>query len=232
MTRMNRCIGLLLAALVAVLASGCPKKEAEDLSQGAKGQADWSAFKNKQKSTAPPEGKNVAPAPAQKKEIPKVNLTKDDAATCLVKVGDAMPEGQLPRPDGTEFPLRSLFGNKATVVLFWSSANPYARQALRRLGGDVFGPFGDKGVGVVAIDVKDSPEVARKTASELAATKSANALLLDPDGAYFAKVATEKLPRVYLLDPTGKILWFDIEYSGVTRANLQLAIEAVLDQKS
>ena len=32
---------------------------------------------------------------------------------------------------------------------------------------------------------------------------------MDADGRVFAKVATEKLPRVYLLDPAGKVLWFD-----------------------
>jgi peroxiredoxin len=225
MTRTNRCIGFLLAALVAVLASGCPKKGTED-GKAVQGQADWSAFKKK--PAALPDEKKVAPAPPQKKEIPKVNLTKDDEATCLVKVGDAMPEGQLPGLDGKAVPLRTLFGGKAAVVLFWSGTNPYARQAMRRLGEDVVEPFGDKGVRIVAIDVKEKPDAVRKAVEE-AGAKFAN--LVDADGAYFSKVSTGKLPRVYLLDPAGKVLWFDIEYSGVTRASLQQAIGAVLDAK-
>jgi peroxiredoxin len=222
---MNRCIGFLLAALVAVVASGCPKKGAED-GKAVKGQADWSAFKKK--SAARPDEKKVVPAPPQKKEIPKVNLTKVDAATCLVKVGDAMPEGQLPGLDGKAVSLRSLLSSKATVVLFWSGANPYARQAFRRLGEDVLEPFGDKGVRAIGINEKEKPEVARKAVEE-AGAKLAN--LLDADGAYYAKVATGKLPRVYVLDPAGKVLWFDIEYSDTTRRLLKQAIEAVLDQK-
>jgi hypothetical protein len=90
-------------------------------------------------------------------------------------------------------------------------------------------PFGDKGVGIITIAVKEKPDSARKAVEE-AEAKSVN--LVDADGAYYAKVATGNLPRVYLLDPAGKVLWFDIEYSGVTRASLQQAIEAVLGQKN
>ena len=50
--------------------------------------------------------------------------------------------------------------------------------------------------------------------------------LLDPGGAYFAAVATERLPRIYLLDADGKILWFDMEYTETTRGALKQAIHA------
>jgi hypothetical protein len=220
MTRTNRCIGLLLAALVTVLAVGCPKKANDDLAKGIKGQV-----KTEKKPAAPLAEKKTAPPP-QKEEIPKVNLTADIAATCLVKVRDVLPEGQLSGLDGKAVSLRSLFGDKATVVLFWSSDNLYARQALRRLGEDVIEPFGAKGVRVIAINVKDRPEVARKAVEEAGAKAVA---LVDADGAYFARVATGLLPRVYLLDPAGKVLWFDTEYSGVTRAGLRQGMRAVLE---
>ena len=50
---------------------------------------------------------------------------------------------------------------------------------------------------------------------------------LDADGNAFAQVGSQKLPRTYLLDPTGKILWFDIEYSLGTRRELNQALRAV-----
>jgi peroxiredoxin len=93
----------------------------------------------------------------------------------------------------------------------------------------VLDPFGDKGIRVLGVNEKEKPEDAQRTVEE-AGVKFPN--LVDADGAYYAKVATGKLPRVYLLDPAGKVLWFDIEYSGVTRASQQQAIEAVLDQKN
>jgi peroxiredoxin len=104
----------------------------------------------------------------------------------------------------------------------------YATQALEYLQLDVPKPFGEKGVAVVGISVKDSPEAARK-AVEQAGVKYVN--LLDPQGTYFAKVATEKIPRVYLLDASGKVLWLDIEYSTSTRRDLERAIKIVLGEK-
>jgi len=52
--------------------------------------------------------------------------------------------------------------------------------------------------------------------------------LLDADGSAMAKVGLEKLPRTYLLDAQGKILWFDIEYSRSTRRELLEAVRFVL----
>jgi hypothetical protein len=36
------------------------------------------------------------------------------------------------------------------------------------------------------------------------------------------------MPRTYLLDPTGKILWFDVEYSRSTRRDLSEALDAMV----
>jgi hypothetical protein len=54
--------------------------------------------------------------------------------------------------------------------------------------------------------------------------------LLDSNGALFAKVATENIPRTYLLDSQGKILWFDWEYSRSTRRDLERGIKFVLGE--
>ena len=219
-------VRLLLAALLAAVGWGCPKQGAGDRSRVAKGQRDVEILK-KPPLDAPDASRKSARTPdaAKKKEIPKVDLGKQLEATCLVAVGNPMPEGELPDLDGKAVPLRSLFGAKATVILFWSSENSYAKQALRKLEGDLLEPFGDKGVRAIGINEKEQPDAARK-AVEAAGAKFPN--LLDADGAYFATVATKQLPRVYLLDASGEIRWFDVEYSGITRDSLREAIEALL----
>ena len=40
------------------------------------------------------------------------------------------------------------------------------------------------------------------------------------DGAALAQIGSVALPRLYVLDPTGNIVWFDIEYSESTRREL------------
>jgi hypothetical protein len=45
-------------------------------------------------------------------------------------------------------------------------------------------------------------------------------------------VATEHLPRTYLLDAEGRILWFDLEYSRATARELINALHFFLENGS
>jgi peroxiredoxin len=161
-------------------------------------------------------------------EIPPVMLSKSHEGLCRVKVGDTMPEIVLPRIGNADdrAKLAELFGVKATVVVFWTADRRMAREQLADLPADVIKPFGDHGVAVVGIAVEESPESAA-SALQQAGAKFPN--LLDRDGEAFAKVGSDKLPRTYLLDANGKILWFDIEYSLTTRRELHEALRAVTE---
>ena len=48
--------------------------------------------------------------------------------------------------------------------------------------------------------------------------------LRDPDRQAFAQIASDLLPRSYLLGADGEILWLDVEYSRSTRRELRNAI--------
>jgi peroxiredoxin len=160
--------------------------------------------------------KKTAPA-----EIPPVRLSKGHEALCKVKVGDTMPDVTLPPlTGGAPVELSSLFGEKATLVVFWSPDRRMAREQLADLGPDVVAPFGEAGVAVVGIAV-GAP------AAMLKAAEREFPNLLDADGKAFSQVGSAKLPRTYLLDPQGKILWFDIEYSLGTRRELHQSLRAV-----
>ena len=86
-----------------------------------------------------------------------------------------------------------------------------------------------EGLRVVAVNEGDTAESVKSLVEKAAATFPC---LLDPDGALFDQVATEKLPRVYLLDAEGTILWFDLEFSRTTRDKLLQAIQFALDEPS
>ena len=163
--------------------------------------------------------------------IPKVSLTEKLRATCLVKVGDQLPEIELTGLDGNKVALKSLYGDALTVVFFWNiGPTAYSRQSIIEALGDmqldVLEPFAAKELKVVGIDVGDKPEDVKKVLETSGATYP---VLLDPNGDYFKSVATEELPRVYLLDGAGKILWFDIDYTRATRRELMTGIKAVLE---
>jgi peroxiredoxin len=165
-----------------------------------------------------PETESAPPA-----KINPVELTEADRATCVVKEGDKMPTAELADVSDKPQPLAGLLGKKLTVVVFWSADGVAGLQALQDLTSDVADPYAKQDVRVVGVNVRNTAaEVKEKT--ELAGATFPN--LLDPKGEFFAKVATERLPRVYVLDAAGKILWFDIGYSPATRSNLLQAVRA------
>lgn len=165
------------------------------------------------------------PPPAS---MPKVVLSDSWRATCLVQVGDTLPLGELADTEGKPVTLASLLGKRATVVLFWNQGattetKARATTALDDLMRKVAEPYGAQGINVVAINVGDPAEVVKAAAGAVKYP-----VLSDSDSSYFAKVAKEHLPRVYLLDASGKILWFDMEFTRDTRRNLLNGLSAML----
>jgi len=158
--------------------------------------------------------------------IPDVVLTERDAEHCKVMVGDAMPEISLPLASSDETKtLADLMGEKLTVVAFWTVDEPTSLEMLADLGPDVLDAYSDAGVAVVAIGVNEPADEVKRGAEQ---TGAMFPQLVDENAEAFAKVGSELLPRIYLLDGEGKILWFDIVYSRATRRQLQTAIEAAL----
>lgn len=176
-------------------------------------------------ATTPPEvpaGPGIPPLePGFVLTKPKVVLSEGHQRLCAVGVGDTMPSVTLPDTAGNSQSLAQLFGQKLTVVVFWKLEHPFANEQFVRLGREVVDPFGAFGVNAVTINVGDSAAAVQAAGQQVAAAFPA---LLDADGAALATVGTDKLPRTYLLDPAGKILWFDIEYSESTRRELKNAI--------
>jgi peroxiredoxin len=158
-------------------------------------------------------------------EVPAVIMTKQHQETCLVNVGDAMPEARLADLNGKEQELSKLLGDRLTVILFWTASDRSSLEELADLAAKVASPLAAQGVKVVGICVCDSADEARKACEQAGVSYP---VLLDRDGALFAQVATRRLPRTYLLDSAGKILWFDIEYTAPTRHDLREALRALV----
>jgi len=224
---------LVLAVLGAAVTAGCQKESGAERAQRPKPKLTVITPKDNVPEVEGKGGKGLPAGPVKPPEppppakMPEVVMPEELLATCLVKVGDAMPEGELPDLEGKKHKLTALGGEKLTVVLFWTGENPYATKALEDLQPDVAEPYGKKGVRVVGIDVGETPEAARKAVQD-ASVQYTN--LVDADGSYFAKVAKEKLPRIYLLDAGGKVLWFDVEYSDSTQRQLITGIKAALEK--
>ncbi len=161
---------------------------------------------------------------AENATVPPVVLTNDHEALCRVKVGDTLPEIELPKVEGGNAKLSGLYGKSATVVVFWKGDRQMAIDELADLGPDVVEKFGPHGVEVVGVAVAD-PAEAGSSIKQAAATFPQ---LLDADGKAFDKVGAEKFPWTIVVDANGKIVWFDLEYSLATRRELQQALLATI----
>jgi peroxiredoxin len=160
-------------------------------------------------------------------KMPKVQFTKREQLLCKVYVSDVMPAIELPKVDGGgNAKLASLLGKQATVVVFWKGDRRMTNELLADIAADVIEPFGKAGVEVVGVAVNESAAGAQEALSKAGATFTN---LLDEDGKAFVQVGSERLPRIYVLDSTGKIVWFDIEYSHATRRELRDALRALTE---
>lgn len=197
------------------------------------GRAEEDGMPPEESTERPPPSNPVIPLPAEETlpdpVMPEVIMTETHAATCLVKVGDEMPDFTLEDLEGNKHTLGDVAGEKLTVIFFWDCQHIITRNALEDLQYDVWAAREGQGVRVVGINVGDSPEQLREM---LEAAEVQFTTLLDPNGQYFAQVATGLLPRVYLLGPGRKVAWFDLEYSYSTRRQLLEAIRFMIDKPS
>ncbi len=227
-------LGAMVLALLVLIVTGCPPQETKESSQG-----------NVPKKLQPPATVSQVEEPVEKKpipidisetltpesvSIPEVKLPKALEATCLIKVGDGLPEGELTTVDGEKKVIADMVGKGGTVIFFWAAGDSEIAQktvalSLADLQGDALAVYGDKGLAVVAINPKDPPE---KTKEILGEAKVSYPMLVDVGGSYFAKVASEELPRIYVLDATGKVVWFDVGFSEVSREALKQTLQVML----
>jgi peroxiredoxin len=158
-------------------------------------------------------------------QMPRVSLTQVHADACRVKVGDLFPESGLKDTAGQAQPLANLRGKKMTVVVFWNGRKANSREELADLEPTILARFGASGVGIVGVNSGDDPQLVGELAKQSGASFP---VLCDPEQTLLAQVAPGKVPATYLVDATGKVLWFDIEYSRSTRRELAEAIRYTL----
>lgn len=157
-------------------------------------------------------------------EIPRVWLSAGHASQCKVGVGESFPDLKLPSLAGSMTDLATLRGTQATIVLFWHPDRWMARTALIDMQRDVAKKYNPKQVSIVAIAVHQPADSIQGILDQV---EPKFPQLLDGSGEALAKVGTFSLPRIYVLDPEGTIVWFDIEYSEATRRELQQTLSVL-----
>lgn len=216
--RFNLLLGMCFICVGCTASSAVPSRmELDDGEVGISDLRDYStdlAAANPKRHVVRKEVTEEPPRPT----IPKVWLSKYHGQWSTIGVGAALPALELAQLGGAMTKLPSQYGKQATVVLFWQPDRWMARSALEDLvayGAEKHDP---EQVAILSIAVRQPVGAVQR---ELNQAKATFPTFLDSDGKALATVGSVALPRVYVLDPTGKIVWFDIEYSEATRRELQ-----------
>lgn len=148
--------------------------------------------------------------------LPAVFMSSNHKEMCQVGVGDPLPTLNLRTGAGQSMQFEQLQGEKGTVIALHGNGGWMTDTLLADLGPEVADLYSSDGVRVVTI--------------------STNSVAKTPDGITAVRISKQeaektlgsgRMPRVYVLDSDGKIVWFDIEYSLSTRRELQQAIKVL-----
>lgn len=142
--------------------------------------------------------------------LPRIILSEMHQQTCLKKMGDMIGDVELIDINNQKQKLSDMLSDRLTVLVLWDDKSIVGMEQFQRIPVEVLGTFAKYRVKVVAVNVGGDVDTTRRLTGD-AADKIVS--LVDGDSKFFKSLATSRVPRTYLLDKEGRILWFDIEYS-------------------
>lgn len=238
MNQLARCIATATLGMFLIAVTGCnPTEEpAKPESREVAPPAETDRAGNEPESTdsdGPSDsGSPVEPVIEQESGVPEVYLSEQHANASKVKVGDTVPRLEFEMVDGKQPTLQELQqlagieDNGLTILAFWKPGDGYSEMQTNDLQLEFAPQMKSKPLAIVSVAAGGTAADAQAMAE---ATGASFPIVFDPGEESLGKLATsEFLPRVYLLDAAGLVIWFDIEHSRDTRRNLQQAIEVTL----
>lgn len=147
--------------------------------------------------------------------FPAVVLSDEHQTECKVGVGDAFPAITASTSTGRAAAIADQLGEKGTIVAVHHVEGGWmTEELLADLSPEIVTPYAARGISVIAVGV-----------DRVAPTKTGVTSLKASETNIGSQLGDGRMPRVYALDPDGKIVWFDIEYSLSTRRELKACVE-------
>lgn len=165
-------------------------KVVTDLSNMVKGSASWVLDEKKTKVTKP---------------------TKEESS--IVKVGDAAPEFTVKMLDGQSVKLSDKKG-KIVLLNFWATWCGPCMKEFEEIPDKIISRFGDRADFVfIPVSRGETEEVVRKKMKQLKKNGIYFPVGLDPERKIYDLYAKTFIPRNYLIDKEGKIVYMSVGYS-------------------
>ena len=136
-------------------------------------------------------------------------FARSEEYVSYTKVGRDVPAFSVSTLEGKEFNVAFLKG-KVVLLNFWATWCPPCHAEIPRLQKDVWEKFKGRDFEMVAIAREQTSQEIKKYGEK---NKLTFPMAADPDRAIYAKFAKAGIPRNYVIDPDGKIVYQSYGYS-------------------
>lgn len=164
---------------------------------------------------------------AQAAEGSVATLVEDEpddlAETTLINAGDVAPDFTVEMLDGSKVTLSALQG-KPTLLIFWATWCPPCRLELSKLQEHIIDRYGDK-INVLPISRGEERAKVEEYISKMGYTFAVG---LDGDQSIYRKYATNYIPRCFVIDAKGKVLYSGVGYDEAIAKEVEQNIEKSL----
>ena len=160
-------------------------------------------------------------------EEPKADMTEEERqieATTLVKVGQVAPDFSVEMLDGRTIKLSELRG-KVVMLCFWATWCPPCRQEMAHLQEGVLDHFAGKDLVVLPISRGEKREVVEKFIADNGYTFGVG---LDPERAIYDQYASNFVPRTFIINKAGRVVYRVAGYDEETAEAVNAAIAKAL----
>ena len=154
-----------------------------------------------------------------------VPTTQDDvAATTLIHEGDIAPDFTVEMLDGSKVTLSELRG-KVVLLSFWATWCPPCRQEMAHMQKGVIDPFAGQDLVVLPISRGEKRETVENYLNKMGHTFPVG---LDGDQSIYRKYASNYIPRSFVVDKDGKVVYVAVGYDETIGEEINAAIKAAL----
>ncbi|HXR05537.1 MAG TPA: TlpA disulfide reductase family protein [Verrucomicrobiae bacterium] len=141
--------------------------------------------------------------------VVSIFAANEEEETTLTRIGQAAPEIRVTTLDGKNFDLKEAKGKVVLINFFATWCGPCMAE-MPHLQNQIWSRFKDKNFVVVAIDREEAEPVVKDFQKR---RQFGFAIACDPRREAYSKFATKFIPRNFLIDANGIIVFQSVGYS-------------------
>ena len=156
-------------------------------------------------------------------ETEERSIEDEVAATTLIHAGDVAPDFSVEMLDGSNVTLSALQG-KPTLLIFWATWCPPCREELAHLQEGVIDVYG-KAINVLPVSRGEKREVVEEYISKMGYPFAVG---LDGEQEAYRKYASNYIPRCFVIDSKGTVLYSGVGYDEGVAGEVKAALDKAL----